>query len=153
MRSGLQWHRMFRRNVASEIEIDASPERVWSILTDLPHHPDWDPFIRQIEGALVEGSSLKVRIKPPGGREVTFRPKVLRAEPGRQLRWLGRLGLPFLLDGEHSWTIEPLGESRIRFVQQEEFRGLLVPFVRSTLSNTERGFNGMNLALKQRAEG
>jgi hypothetical protein len=61
--------------------------------------------------------------------------------------------VPGLFDGEHSFTIQPLGENRVRFVQREAFKGLLVPlFGRSLDSNTQRGFEEMNRALKERAE-
>jgi hypothetical protein len=82
-----------------------------------------------------------------------FKPTVLRAEPNRELRWLGRLWLPRLFDGEHVFVIEPLDETRVRFVQREEFNGLLVPlFARSLDTDTRRGFEEMNQALKARAE-
>ena len=84
---------------------------------------------------------------------MTFRPKILNAEPNRELRWLGHLFVPGLFDGEHSFTIEPLGHARVRFVQREIFRGLLVPlFSRGLDRDTRRGFEEMNRALKERAE-
>ena len=58
-----------------------------------------------------------------------------------------------LFDGEHSFTIEPLGENHVRFVQRESFRGLLVPLLlRMVEKDTRRGFEEMNQALKTRAE-
>src|SRR4051812_43292780 len=62
----------------------------------------------------------------PGGRGMTFRPTVLEAVPGHRLRWLGRLLVPGLFDGEHTFAIKPLSKGRVRLVQQETFRGLLV---------------------------
>ena len=84
---------------------------------------------------------------------MTFKPKVLAAEPNRELRWLGYLLVPGVFDGEHSFTIEPLEENRVRFIQREAFEGLLVPlFARSLETNTQQGFEEMNHALKERAE-
>jgi len=84
---------------------------------------------------------------------MTFKPKVLTAEPNRELRWLGHLLVPGLFDGEHSFTIQPLEDDRVRFIQREAFKGLLVPlFAQSLESNTRRGFEEMNHALKERAE-
>jgi hypothetical protein len=84
---------------------------------------------------------------------MTFRPTVLTAEDNRELRWLGHLLVPGLFDGEHSLTIQPLGENRARFVQREAFKGLLVPLFRRSLdNNTQRGFEEMNRALEERAE-
>jgi hypothetical protein len=140
------------RELHSEIEIDAPPERVWAVLADFGAYPDWNPFIRSIEGRPDAGSRLKVRIEPPGARAMTFRPTVRAAEPARELRWLGRFLVPGLVDGEHRLVIEPLPDGRSKFVQSERFSGLLSGVLTRTLAATERGFNQMNEALKERAE-
>ena len=57
---------------------------------------------------------------------MTFKPTVLRVEPERELRWLGRLLLPGLFDGDHIFHIEPLAQTRSRFTQAERFSGILV---------------------------
>jgi hypothetical protein len=140
------------RELHSTIEITAPAERVWAVLTDFGSYPEWNPFIPSIEGDVREGAGLKVRIAPPGGRAMTFKPTVTGLEPGRSLRWLGRLLVPGLLDGQHSFRIDSLGEGRTRFTQSERFSGLLVRFIGKTLARTEQGFAEMNEALKRRAE-
>jgi hypothetical protein len=141
------------KQLDTQIEIDAPAKRVWEVLTDFASYPQWNPFIRHISGRPAPGERLQARLAPPGGRAMTFKPKVLTAEPNRELRWLGHLLLPGLFDGEHSFTIEPLEENRVRFIQQEAFKGLLVPlFARSLETNTQQGFEEMNHALKERAE-
>jgi hypothetical protein len=140
------------RELSTHIEIEATPDRVWAILTDFEAYPEWNPFIRSIEGDATPGAKLAARIAPPGGRAMTFKPTVLEATPGRALRWLGHLLAPRIFDGEHSLRIEPLDDSRVRFVQSERFSGVLVPLFGKTLEKTERGFVAMNEALKRRAE-
>jgi hypothetical protein len=77
---------------------------------------------------------------------------VTAAEPNRELRWLGHLLVRGLFDGEHRFEIEDLGGGRSRLTQSSRFNGVLVrPFGR-TLAKTERGFEAMNGALKERAE-
>ena len=85
---------------------------------------------------------------------MTFRPPVLKVEPNREFRWLGHLLIPGLFDGEHSFTIEPLGEGRVRFTQHEVFMGFLVaPVFRGLDTDTRpRSSEGMDQALKARAE-
>jgi hypothetical protein len=140
------------KELRTDIEIDATPDRVWAILTDFASYPAWNPLIQSIRGEPVVGSKLEVRIAPPDGKAMTFQPTVLNAEPNRELRWLGRVFLPRIFDGEHSLQIEPLADGRVRFVQAEQFRGVLVPLLGKTLERTERGFTAMNEALKRRAE-
>jgi hypothetical protein len=141
------------KEIHTEIEIEAPVERVWHTLTDFASFPQWNPFIPQARGEPEVGSRLEVRVQPPGSRAMTFRPKVLRAEPNRELRWRGRLWLPGLFDGEHGFLLEPLGPARTRLVQREAFTGLLVPFLLKRMGeSTRRGVEEMNRALKARAE-
>ncbi len=105
------------KELHSQIEINASAERVWQLLTDFASYPQWNPFIRSISGEPNIGERLEVRLEPPESRGITLKPKDLGAEPNHQLRWLGHLLVPGLFDGEHSFTIQPLEENRVRFVQ------------------------------------
>jgi hypothetical protein len=135
----------------TEVEIDAPPERVWAVLLDFERFPDWNPFIRSIRGQALVGSRLEVLLGASGTRPMRFRPTVKVVVPNRELRWLGRLGLPRLFDGEHIFQIEPLGPTRARFVQREQFRGLFVPLLARSLNrDARRGFEEMNRALRER---
>jgi len=142
------------KHISSEIEINASPEQVWQVLTDFSVLPDWNPFIRSVEGDLNVGDRLKVYIQASKRMGMSFRPTVLRTQPNRELRWIGRLLLPGLMDGEHSFIIEPLEDNHVRFVQSESFTGVLVPFMSAlgVFKNAHIGFDEMNQALKRRAE-
>jgi hypothetical protein len=141
------------KQLRTEIDIEATPERVWAVLTDLAAFPQWNPFMTRAEGNVRRGERLTIRMQPDRGRAMTFRPTVLEAEPNHRLRWLGRLLVPGVFDGEHSFTIEPLGAGTVRLIQQEEFRGILVPLMARSLDrNTLPAFEKMNAALKRRAE-
>jgi hypothetical protein len=139
-------------HLKTSIHIDAVPEAVWAVLSDLPSYPGWNPFIRDARGKLAAGERLEVEMQPEGGRAMRFRPTVLTAEPGRELRWRGRLVAPGVFDGEHRFAIEPAaGGSRL--LHEERFTGVLVPFLaRGLRSGTLPGFERMNEALKERVE-
>jgi hypothetical protein len=63
------------------------------------------------------------------------------------------LGIPGIFDGEHRFSIEPIGPDRVRFVQAERFSGVLTPVIlRFIGESTREGFAAMNQALKTRAE-
>jgi hypothetical protein len=141
------------KEIHTEIEINAPAEKVWRVLTDFAAYPEWNPFVRRLDGEVSVGARLQVYIQSAGGKGMSFRPTVLDAEPNKELRWLGHLWFPGIFDGEHSFVIEPLGDGRVRFVQRERFKGLLVPFLSKMLDrDTRRGFEEMNRALKLRAE-
>jgi hypothetical protein len=140
------------RTLEAHIDIDAPVDRVWAVLRDTAAYAEWNPFIRTIEGALQPGSRLTVRIEPPGGSGVTFKPTVQAVEPHQLVRWLGRLLLPGIFDGEHSLRLEAINSDHTRFIQSERFGGLLVPLLGGLLARTHRGFEEMNQALKARVE-
>lgn len=142
-----------RKLLTSQIDISASPEQIWAVLSDLAAYREWNPFIVEAEGQTEVGKRLTLRMQPVGGKVATFRPTVLASQAGRELRWLGRLGIPGLLDAAHGFTIEPLDAGGSRLLQEELFRGLLVrPLARSLDRGTLAAFRAMNAALRERAE-
>jgi hypothetical protein len=143
---------MAEGRIETSIEINATPKRVWAILTDFAGMARWNPFISSISGALIPGSRLSVQIVPSGKSAMRFTPTVLAVKPERELRWLGKLLLPGIFDGEHYFLLEPIGEKRTRFTHGEKFSGLLVSVFGGTLSATEKGFEAMNVALRRQAE-
>lgn len=142
---------MFR--ISTSIEISADSSTVWGILTDFGKYGEWNPFIRSIEGNKEIGARLNVFLQPSGTRGMRFRPMLLEFSEVRGIRWLGRLGIPRLFDGEHSFSISKSSDGSVRFVQEESFRGILVPLLKKSLEkDTKRGFEEMNRALKARSE-
>jgi hypothetical protein len=138
--------------IRTELEIAAPASKVWQALTDFPRYGEWNPFITEISGALTEDAKLQVRLSLPEGRDVRFAPRLLRCEENRQLCWRGHLLFPGLFDGEHFFRLEELSERRTRFVQGENFSGILVRFASTSITRAARGFVYMNNALKRRLE-
>ena len=137
----------------THIDIDATPERVWQVLSDFGSYSAWNPFITSAVGEARPGSRLMLRMQPVGARGVTLRPTVLEATPGHRLRWLGRFGIPWIFDAEHSLAITRREEGGVRLSQNERFTGVLVPLMARSLDrHTQPAFEAMNTALKHRAE-
>jgi len=140
------------KKLETEVAIDAPPSVVWEILIDLDRYEEWNPFVVEAEGTVGVGSKLRLRLQPPGGRGTTFRPTVTIADPERDFEWLGHLGFPGVFDGRHHFHLEAVPNGT-RFVQSEEFTGVMVPvFARSLDGNIRAGFEALNQAIKARAE-
>ena len=73
--------------INATIDIDAPPERVWAQLTDFSAHAAWNPFIRKLAGVARVGERLAITVQPPGGKAMSFKPTVLKADPNSELRW------------------------------------------------------------------
>jgi hypothetical protein len=137
----------------TEIEIDATPARVWAVLSDFQRYPEWNPFVTAISGALVPGSDLRVALSGPGGRSLVIRPRLSSVVSGSEFAWRGKLLSGRVFVGEHRFQIVPVSDRRVRFVHSEQFAGVLVPALRKLLNTqTRAGFEAMNRALKARAE-
>jgi len=144
---------MFRKELVTEIDIDAPVEEVWKALTDFDAYPRWNPMIIRASGELRVGERLKVRFEPEGSRGHTFRPRLMVVDPGRELRWLGWPRLPAFFDTEHYWTMEAKPDGRTHLSHGTVVRGLLAPMAGKALERTSRGpFEKMNHAHKERAE-
>lgn len=141
------------KELATEIMINASPQKVWAILTDFTSYPKWNPFIKSITGTVAVGETIKVRLEPPGASGMTLKPKVLVFNPVKEFRWIGHVLFPGLFDGEHRFELADNGDGTTTFRHCEKFKGILIPFFAKLLEvNTRNGFLEMNHALKERAE-
>ena len=137
------------KEVSTEVEIHASPEKIWNILADFEKYEQWNPFINRIIGQAKEGSRIEIHLETPSGKKRKYEPVVTRVDPGRELRWMGK---SWVLNGEHVFTIEQQ-EGRVRFTQREVFDGLLTGlFGKSLDTDIKAGLEEMNRALKERAE-
>ena len=58
--------------IHTEIEIHAPAERVWQVLTDLAAYPDWNPFIRSVEGEIKAGPAFRSSSSHPAGGGCRF---------------------------------------------------------------------------------
>lgn len=138
----------FRVEIATSIDIDAPAEAVWAALADRDAYPDWNSFIRSWQGELELRARQTVRIEPTETMGQTFRPRITELEPGRLVVWLGRVGLPGILDGAHRFEVESIDANRSRLNQSEVLSGMLVPAFRRMLTvDTPAAFSRMNAEL------
>ncbi|MES2557819.1 MAG: SRPBCC domain-containing protein [Bacteroidota bacterium] len=141
------------KEISTSIIINATPKKVWSILTDFGNYGIWNPFITAISGTPEVGQKLKVTLKPENGKGMTMKPKVVVFEREKEFRWIGHLGIPGLFDGAHRFQLIDNGDGTTTFIQSERFGGILIPFFTKMLDvDTKNGFIAMNEGLKVLAE-
>lgn len=141
------------KEIKTEILINATPEKIWSILINFDNYTNWNPFIKSIKGEVKVGNIITARIEPPEAKGMTFKPKILIFETNKELKWLGHLLFAGLFDGEHKFELIDHGNGTTTFRQSEKFNGILVPLFKKQLdNNTKKGFEEMNKKLKELAE-
>ena len=142
---------MFAVDISASTDIEASAAQVWSVLTETSAYPEWNPFIRSFAGSIALGERLEVTLQPAGRSVTTMKPQVVEFTAGRTFAWLGRVGIPGVMDGRHRFEVQPIDAGHARFVQSERLSGALVPAFRSMLTDaTPRSFVAMNDALAER---
>ncbi|WP_298648932.1 SRPBCC domain-containing protein [uncultured Proteiniphilum sp.] len=136
------------KEIRTEIIIHARAEKVWVILTDFENYPNWNPFITSVEPE--EGNKITVKLTPPGGKTMTFKPTILTRQENQKLKWLGTVLFKGLFDGEHTFELRENKNGTVTFVQSEQFKGIFAGLFNP--EKTINGFNEMNKKLKELAE-
>lgn len=133
---------MERTNFDISIDIAAGPDRVWQVMSDVEHWPEWTPSVRSIKrldkGPLATGSRALIRQPrlPPALWKVT-------SVNNHSFTWVS--GMPGMrVVARHS--VEAMGTGS-RATLSIEYGGLLGPL----LARLTRGVNDRYLKLE--AEG
>jgi len=123
-----QTHRTFSMSCRVEAPIDASPARIWELLTDAQGYPHWNSTVTRIEGQIREGGHLRVHAP---GTDRTFKPRVSDVVPNRHMAWIG--GFAPLMKGVRTFELKPRDDGSTVFVMQERFSGVMLPLARRSM--------------------
>lgn len=142
------------KELRTEIVIDATAKRVFRILTNMGRYVEWNPLIISAEGTISPNEDVNIIIRLRNQQDMPYVVRIISIVPDQAFVWIGHFKMRGLLDGLHFFELFPEGDNRVRVVQREEFRGILVNFVwRSFLDTRMReGFEAVNQSLKALAE-
>ena len=131
---------------ADEIEIVASPQAVWDVLTDLESWPRWKSDVKSmsVEGALAKGTVVRWRAGPG-----TITSTIQDVRPPTLIAWTGTT---FGIKARHVYRLEPRGEGTLVHTE-ESYEGLVARLLRGSLQNTlEKGLSDGLRSLKAETE-
>jgi uncharacterized membrane protein len=132
------------------VEIDAPPQLVWEVFSDVQRWPEWTESVTSLVGR--DGSDLAVgkrfAIKQPGMSKLVW--KVTEIDPGSSWTWVQR-SPGVLVIARHWVTAQPGGRTLVR--QQLEQRGALGALVARMMAKKTRRFLALEAqGLKARSE-
>ncbi|HWR02047.1 MAG TPA: SRPBCC domain-containing protein [Chlorobaculum sp.] len=136
----------------TEVSIDASRERVWSVLTDFGNYPSWNPFLRKIIGHPGPNGELRITVKLPLFPPVAFDARITSLVPGESIGWYA-VFFKGLLCARHWFELHKIDSEGTLMIHFEEFTGLLSGIVPTILSGVfGKGYLLMNIALGRESE-
>jgi len=134
---------------SAESLIQASPDVIWSVLTDIEGWPGWNPDVERAElaGPLAPGSVFRWKA---GGAPVVS--TIQEVVPRRRLVWTGR---SLSIRAIHVWDLEERSDG-VKARSEESFDGLLVRLLRSPMqrmlsSSVKRGMEATQAECERRA--
>jgi hypothetical protein len=130
-----------------EINIQATPHRIWKILTDAPGYPRWNSTVAGIEGEIREGGKIRVSV-PDTDR--TFAPVVSDFVVNQRMTWTG--GFAPLFKGVRTFELRPRDDGSTDFKMQESFSGLMLPVIKGSFPDFGKVFASFAGDLKREAE-
>ncbi|GAA0435728.1 hypothetical protein Acor_55740 [Acrocarpospora corrugata] len=128
--------------------IGATPEKVWTLLTDIAAWPGWDSGVTKVDGRLALGEKLSIAVEANPGR--AFPVKVVELTAPERMVFAG--GMPFgLFTGRRTYTLVPEGAGT-RFTMREEYTGPLAGLIFKSIPDLGPSFRQFAEGLKRQAE-
>lgn len=114
-----------RKSVHTQVMIEATPDEVWQVLTDVPRIKEWNEVLIPLEGTLQEGQVVKYEFRQDADNTSQMSATVRKVVEGELLNQSG--GMPGILTFDHRYILEA-AEGRTRIVIHEDYKGIMVPF-------------------------
>lgn len=129
------------------ILIQASPETVWSLLTDAPAYPSWNSTVVEIDGTIAHQE--KIAVTSTVDPERSFKLKVVEWEPPSRMVWSAG---NFIFKGTRTYLVEEQGEGEVMFTMQEQMTGLFAGPISKAIPDLQPSFDQFAADLKVAAE-
>lgn len=140
--------------ISQQIDICASCEQIWEVLSDLGTHNHWNPNFR-VEEAPVKveiGTQARLCAAPGTPHERVFTVEILQVISPTLLEWRG--GVSDVFEGVHRFELQKHGPNQTRLFNSEAFSGeMAAAILQMSRSVLEEEFSSFNNALKRWIEG
>ena len=135
----------------TEIIIDASPEQVWSVMTDTKSYGDWNEIILKIDGEIVDKGEVDVLFKAgPKAKPQKFH-NYLYVKDGVEFYWSQKQAMG--IKDRHCFRVEATEDGKTRFIQSDQALGGLTWMLGKLAAKAQLSIYPMfNRALKKEVE-
>ncbi len=138
----------FKMSYGVAINIKASAETVWKLLTNAAEMPSWNSTLVSMSGTIAQGEKVQLVAKIAPDR--TFKIKVEALTPNQSMVWAD--GFAPMFRGVRTFTLTPNGNGGVVFTMVEVYRGLMLPMIKGSLPDFTEAFETYAADLKAAAE-
>ena len=139
---------VFRLEVDVRINIKASQERIWNLLTNAGDYPKWNSTILSAQGRIALHEEIKVKTTLDATR--TYKLRVVEFSPPSRMVWTD--GTAPFLRGVRTFTLTQRLDGSTDFRRVDVYAGLLFPLVAGSLPDFKAVFELLAAELKAEAE-
>lgn len=132
----------FSRQTSVSIDIQASKDIVWALLTNASDYPRWNSTVLSIEGAIAPGE--KIRLKSSLDPKRVFKLSVKVFEPAKRLVWGDGMG-------NRTYLLKELGNGVTNFSMTEKIGGPIFPLFAKMIPSFDQSFERFAQDLKHEA--
>lgn len=86
------------KEIRTKIDIEAPLTEVWSLFSNCEKYGDWNPFLLEVKGSLIEVSVIKIKARFNDGSLRDAEPKVDKVVLGESACFVAKKGF-YLLEG------------------------------------------------------
>ena len=141
------------KEIRTEIQIAATKDKVWEILIDLPHWPDWNPIVNSIEGTLKVGSELSITMRDGESNDgKKYQAKITAIEDKKRFSFIATMIAKFMFSADRIIELEDSNNGTL-LIQREIYTGFMVSMFWGKLSTQAAAMlQSMNESIKKKAE-
>ena len=137
----------FRMEYSAGINIKASPDKVWVLMTNASDFPRWNSTVKSIEGNIASGQTIKLvaAISP----ERVFNLNIVEFVPQKRMVWSDGNAM---FKGVRTYALTSKADGSTDFTMSEVYTGLMLPMIAGSLPDFRPTFEQYLSDLKREAE-
>ena len=140
-----------KTRVRASIIIDASPQKVWEVLTDFDNLKSWSSSFQGLSGDFKKNGAIEVTFKSPFGQS-KMKKKLFQFEEGKSFGWTGVFMLG--MSDYHTHILKATSDGKAEFIQTDELSGGASFLLGRMLEKQmQKGYEVFNKELKTFVEG
>ena len=139
---------LFSLESAVGINIKASPDKIWKLLTNAQDFPRWNSTVQSIEGNIALGETIKLKV--PYAADRVFKLRISDFNAPRMMIWQD--GAAPMFKGVRTYTLTQKSDGTTDFTMAEVFSGLMMPMIAGSLPDMSPFFERYAVDLKKEAE-